>query len=78
MGEVIRLIDGTCYEDDGWDLGLVKYFWRWYAEAEGPGGDPTTFTSVSSAYYPQLGAYYEDEASRWSASYAEEQVGGDV
>ena len=78
MGEVIRLIDGTCYEDDGWHLGLVKYFWRWYAEAEGPNSQPTAFTSVSSAYYPDLGAFYEEEAERWLASYCEENVGDDV
>jgi len=75
MGEVIRLIDGTCYEDDTWNLGLVKYFWRWYAEADGPDGQPTAFTSVSSAYYPDLGGYYEEEAERWLSRYREEQEG---
>lgn len=71
FGELIDLIDTACRGSEGYfdpspfTVGLVD---QWRELPSQGGGDPASllgFVRVSSAFYPELGAYYEERANAW-------------
>lgn len=76
LGELIELIDGTEHPDDIASGGLVKSHWNFQFDESMPGYDQIPdvprFTTVSSAFYPELCRYYAEEAERWVVQMREE------
>ena len=63
FAELVEFIDNT--ETEGEYLGLV---WCCWLEQYFQGSEPeeaAAFATPSSVFYPQLEAYYEEEAKRW-------------
>lgn len=73
LAELIRLIDtarqvdeGHIYGDDRFDVGLVESVWdHLYYVGEANPDDVVGFVSVTSPFYADLAAYYEDRAEAW-------------
>ena len=63
MGELITLIDGATGHLDGDVRGLTSAY-RNYNDCSDP-KDLVDFVTVSSGFYPELQAYYEEEAREW-------------
>ena len=71
MGELVTLIDttrqtgGLSHGDDRYDVGLIEGILNGNVA---DGSDPATmrhFFTVSSAFYPELGAYYDAVIQDW-------------
>ena len=60
MGELVRLIDGACRDD-----GAVFFHLNGNYLAGADIESLERFVSVSSEYYPQLGAYYAERIAEW-------------
>lgn len=74
LTELIRFINGSHYDGDCFEGGLV--FARWQSSYEGE-LDPvraTQFTRIRSIFYPGLQSHYAQVAERWIAERTEEDV----
>jgi hypothetical protein len=74
LAELIRLMDTTKpgedrrLGDDRYDIGLSERFWNYnFYEGDGDVYDIRNFVMITSAFYPQLNAYYEQRADAWIA-----------
>jgi len=76
LGELIRLLDetGNPFNDAGG--GLVRNHW-YYIGAHSDPQEGVSFVSVSSAFYPELAGYYEDEAAHWLREQDEQMSAGE-
>jgi hypothetical protein len=63
MRQLIRMIDGVRSED-GW-IGLTVSFREYVLGLEGTPEKHVDFVTVSSTFYPQLEAYYKEQARDW-------------
>ena len=66
LGELIALIDGATGHLDGDAKGLTGAY-RSYNLDGCDAADLVDFVTVSSPFYPELQAYYAEEAGEWLA-----------
>ena len=64
MGELVALIDGATGHLDGDAKGLTSAY-RSYNLDGCDAADLVDFVTVSSPFYPELQAYYSEEAQEW-------------
>jgi len=66
MGELVALIDGATGHLDGDAKGLTSAY-RSYNLDGCDAADLVDFVTISSPFYPELQAYYAEEAREWLA-----------
>lgn len=74
MGELIALMDGARQEGMGKGLtGAYRNYNLHFSDAE----HLVDFVTVSSEFYPELSAYYEEEAKEWLEEVTAQSAEGD-
>ena len=68
LGELIALIDGSGTSEEEASGGLLVRHWENMLEWGHPLDECIDFASISSAWYPELAAYYEEVAGDWCAA----------
>jgi hypothetical protein len=69
LGQLIEVIDETVDPDGDYNHGLVWTFWLRQLEYTDDIRQAIGFVDVESAFYPQLTAYYRQEAAAWQAEH---------
>ena len=65
LNELITLLDESSIVDDS-PVGLIRIYWEFDDRSMSP-EEAVDFVSVESAYYPEIGCYYSNEAAKWLA-----------
>jgi len=66
LAELVQLIDGSRIPDDIFFGGLVIGNWECGYSESCDVDDAMSFISISSPFYPELEAYYEEVAENWA------------
>ena len=65
LGGLVKFIDGSRHPEEEAEGGLLVCHWEYLFSCGDSPDEAVDFASIQSAWYPELAAYYEQEAIDW-------------